>query len=69
MASLDELRKLNSNTASSAPAQSPADKLAAMRPRNPIPGRIITNSDNSSAGHFIPKGDHSLSESLQHNDE
>lgn len=37
MASLDELRKLNSNTASSAPAQSPADKLAAMRPQTQFP--------------------------------
>lgn len=70
MASLEELRRLSNNTASSnAPAQSPADKLAAMRPEKPIPGRVITHSDNSSTGRIITESDHSLSETLQHNDE
>lgn len=69
MASLEELRKLSNNTANNAPAQSPADKLAAMRPEKPIPGRVITHSDNSSTGCIITESDHSLSETLQHNDE
>ena len=69
MASLEELIRLSNNTANSTPAQSPADKLAAMRPDKPIPGRVITHSDNSSNGRIITESDHSLDETLQHNKE
>ena len=59
MDSLKELKKSSANTASSTPAQSPADKLAAMRPEKSIPGRVITHSDNSRTGRIITESDHS----------
>lgn len=62
MTSLDDFENVStSNTATS----SPADKLAAMRPDKPLPGRVITHSDHSSdtdtyVGRPITESDHSF---------
>lgn len=69
MASLDELRKIAANNTST---QTPADKLAAMRPDKPLPGRIVTHSDHSSdtyVGRPITESDHSLGGANNSDDE
>lgn len=44
MAAKNEFEQATKRTTSNASAQSPSDKLAAMRSTEPIPGRTITHS-------------------------
>lgn len=69
MTSIDELKKIATNDTST---QTPSDKLEAMRPYKPVPGRRITYSDNSSdtdMGRSITENDHSLGGTNNSDDE
>ncbi|MEQ2519507.1 hypothetical protein WMO24_03545 [Ruthenibacterium sp. CLA-JM-H11] len=60
MTSPDDYKKTSTNNTSSLTA---ADKLAAMRPASPLPGRTITHSfhpSDTSGGRPVMENDHSL---------
>ena len=69
MASLEELIKLTNSTSSGATNQSPADRLADMRPSKPIPGRVITHSYKQRHIHIDRENGQSFDKTLQHSDE
>lgn len=72
---MELLDKFKKESTSNTQSPSPADKLAAMRPDKPLPGRIITHSNHSShssdtyVGRPITESDHSLGQTGSSDDE
>lgn len=69
MVSLDGLKKGPKNTSSGKPSKSPADKLADMRPQQPLPGREILHAMIPSVGRPITENDQSLEKIFAYTEE
>lgn len=57
MSTLDELRKFDIKPTNETARQTPAEKLKAMRPTEPIPPRIIIHSLDGNKQDKIKNGD------------
>lgn len=68
MTSLDELNNAHKNSTNNTAPQTPAEKLEAMRPKEPIPPRVIIHSYDPSTGNK-PKQTANQSDSLCHKDD
>lgn len=68
MTALDELNNVHKNSTNNTASQTAAEKLEAMRPKKPIPPRVITHSYDPSAGNK-PKQTANQSDSLCHKDD